>query len=425
MNERAGNTFSNVAPPPPAFPVHDWEAVFESEESGFIPLVKQAKTVDGLRECTHLIIRSLFTRDNDADIRAVYEQALDNMLPRTGVDIPALDKGVSGIIQLLREIKMYRQTKAAEHQEQLNESSLDEPDPVERREDGEPDPLPGLEISESFETDNGEEKIVEEIFADLLCQRVIRPLQILNQEINKPNPPFILSKHFANHFNTLLREHFAPSFLADSRALVARTLLQPADKRREYLVEQFNGRVSAENLWDRWKDTWELLLHEQEMPRRPEPEKKSGLLGGLKKKKKVPAFMRPMTLEEWEARVKKVKAGNKKAKELWALISAPSEHYSPPEFNDEKLLMGLFRRSSTGLQNHINALSQIAGQGEDIGKGLSNYAQGKDIDLALLAACYQYPDLFLGKKKGLKDMLMGLDDDEIANTYPLIKRFLL
>lgn len=431
MTERADIYSVDNAPPPGTFPAHDWEEIFECPENGFIPLVKKARTIDGLRDCTHLIIRSLFTRDDDAPIRKTYEQALDSMLPPTGVDVPAMDKGVSGIIQLLREIKMYRQNKAEEHQQQINEPFSENQKNLEpeRRETGEPKPLPGLEISESFSADHAhqdDEKAIQDIFADLLCQRIRQRLDVLNQRVTDDRPPFILSKEFAAHYDTLIRSHFAPAFLAESRALVSRTLLQDPDKRRDYLAEQFNGRVTSENLWDRWKDTWDALIHEQELPRRPEPQKKTGLLGSLKKKKKkTPAFLRPMTVEEWEARCKKIKTGNKKARELWALMALESDTYLAPVYEDETLLMNLFARSASGLQNHINALSQIAIQGNDIGKTLSMYAQGKDIDLPLLATCYQFRDLFLGPKKGLQGMLVGLDDFEIKQAYPLVKRFLL
>ena len=87
--------------------------------------------------------------------------------------------------------------------------------------------------------------------------------------------------------------------------------------------------------------------------------------------------------------------------------------------------MDLFARSASGMQSHIDAMRQIAHQGSDIGRSLSAYAQGKDLDLATLAVCHQYPDIFLGKKKGLSKMLMGKEDNEIAMSFPMVKRYLL
>ncbi len=413
----------------------NWEEIFESSENGFIPLVKQAKTVDGLRECTHLIIRSLFTRDEDLKIREVYETALDGLLPATGVEIPPMDKGVIQIVQLLREIKEYRQTKAQEYAEQMinKEIGIPEVHEPERRETSEPDPLPGLEpsSSEKGEVSDNEEAQIEGFFADIFCERIKKRFDVLTQRVEKnpkngSPPPFILSRGFAQHFEELLRQYFIPFYLENSRSLIARTAQQPIEQRRDYLVGQFDGRVSSQNLWDRWKDIWAQLVHPQELPAKPEPKKKAGLLGGLKKKKKkVPAFMKEMTLDEWKIRTKEIKEGNKKAEEIWALIVKESDAYILPQFDDEKLLMDLFARSANGMQNHINALSQIAGQGDDIGRALSAYIQGKDIDLPLLATCFQFPDLFLGKKQGLTKMLMGMDEDETASKFPLVKRYLL
>jgi len=414
----------------PAPPSHDWEVIFESPESGVISLVKQAKTIDGLRQCANLIINGLFTRDDDAPIRALYEQSLDDMLPYSSPDTPPLDQGVSRIVQLLREIKMYRQTKHEEHELQRAAGEPVSPEP-ERRDEGESEPLPGLEVSETLETpvpDNDAQNI-DNIFADLFCDRMKQRLGVLNSGIEAAtgtgNPvPFILSKDFADHFESLLRQYFIPSFLNDSRALVARAAQQPVDSRRQYLLDQFEGRVSSQNLWDKWQDTWALLVHTKELPDKPEPKKKAGLLGGLKKKKKGPAWMREMTVEEWQVQTKEIKAANKKSKKLWALMVSESDAYLAPEFSDEKLLMDLFARSAKGLQSHINALRQIAEQGTDIGRNLSTYAQGKNIDLPLLAVCFQSPKLFLSDAQGLKKMTIGMDDVDISEAYPMVKHFL-
>jgi len=436
MIQTEDNSLSKSSSVPSKTPSHDWEDIFESPETGFIPLLRQAKTIDGLREGTQLIIRSLFTRDNDAQIRAVYEQNLERMLPIADGEIPSMDKGLSHVVQLLREIKEYRQKRVAEKAAQLSEKACVEatnPEP-ERREVDEDKALPGLEIPQTQENSDPEddERIVYGIFTDLLCQRINERLDVLNLQGNckaiddKPLP-YMLSKDFARHFEQLLKEYFIPAFLDDSRALVARTTQQPAQQRRDYLVAQFEGRVSSHNLWDKWKDIWISLIHLQEMPKKPEAEKKAGLLGGLKKKKKkkkVPTWRREMTLDEWKVRSKEIKAGNEKAKNLWRALASDSDVYQPPEFEDEKLLMNLFAFSAKGMQNHINAMRQIVEQGESIGRNLSSYATGKNIDLPLLAVCYQYPDLFLGKQQSLKAMLVGLDDTEIAMTYPQVRRFL-
>lgn len=413
-----------------ATPGHDWEEIFESPEHGIIQLVRQAKTIGGLRQCTQLIIRSLFTRDDDTPIRGVYEQSLEDMLPHSGPNMPPMDRGVSRVVQLLREIKMYRQRKHREHERQ-RAAGIPVSQETERRDNS--DPLPGLEISQTLETPIAQNDAhdIDTLFTDLFCDRIKRRLAVLNSGITAEGnqgeaPPFILSQDFASHFDNLLREYFIPAFLKDSRALIAKTALQSPESRRDYLIDQFDGRVSSQNLWDKWQETWAMLVRAQELPDKPKPEKKPGLLAGLKKKKqkKKPAWMREMTIEEWQVRTKEIKAANKKAKKLWDLIETDSDVYQAPKFSDEKLLMDLFARSATGLQNHINALRQTAEQGADIGRGLSAYAQGKNIDLPLLAVCLQSPSLFLGDGQGLKKMTMAMDEVEISEAYPLVKRFL-
>ncbi len=423
---------SSVTAQPPS---HDWEDIFESPETGFIPLLRQAKTIDGLREGTQLIIRSLFTRDNDAQIRAEYEQNLKRMIPGADGEIPSMDQGLHAVVQLLREIKEHRLRRVAEHEVQLNEKAPAEAtnSEPERREVDERKPLPGLEIPQILENPalEDDQQIVYGIFTNLLCQRINNRLDVLNQQSNAEAIddnllPFMLSKDFARHFEKLLKEYFIPAFLDDSRALVARAMQQPAEQRQDYLVGQFEGRVSSQNLWDKWKDIWISLVHIQEMPEKPEAEKKAGLLGGLKKKKKkIPAWRREMTLDEWKVRIQEIKVGNEKAKNLWRLIATDSDLYQAPQFEDETLLMNLFALSAKGMESHINALRQIVEQGESVGRNLSNYARGKNIDLPLLAACYQYPDLFLGTQQSLKAMLVGMDDIDIATTYPQVGRFLV
>ena len=434
MVQTEENSPSKNSSVPSKTPSHDWEDIFESPETGFIPLLRQAKTIDGLREGAQLIIRSLFTRDNDAQVRVEYEQNLKRMFPGADGEIPSMDQGLHDVVQLLREIKEYRLRRVAENEAQLNEKAPAEatnPEP-ERREVDEDKPLPGLEIPQTQENPalEDDEQIVYGIFTDLLCQRINMRLDVLNLQGNckaiDDNPlPFILSKNFAQYFEELLKEHFIPAFLDDSRALVARAMQQPAERRQDYLVDQFEGRVSSQNLWDKWKDVWISLVHRKELPQKPEAEKKAGLLGGLKKKKKkVPTWRREMTVDEWKVRVQEIKAGNKKAKDLWRAVAIDSDVYQPPEFEDEKMLMNLFAVSAKGMQSHINAMRQIVEQGESVGRNLSSYANGKNIDLPLLAACHQYPDLFLGQQQSLKAMLVGMDDIDIAETYPQVRRFL-
>ena len=66
---------------------------------------------------------------------------------------------------------------------------------------------------------------------------------------------------------------------------------------------------------------------------------------------------------------------------------------------------------------------QIAGQGEGAKKAFEEYRQGKDVDAALLSACYQEPNVFIASGF-LKDIMRDHSDDVRHETFPLTIRFL-
>jgi hypothetical protein len=87
----------------------DWEIVFEAPDTGFLVLVQQAKSLDGLSACTRVIIDQLFTRKNDEPERARLYQELDGLLARA----EGVDTARASIVRLLRAIKQERLLKAA------------------------------------------------------------------------------------------------------------------------------------------------------------------------------------------------------------------------------------------------------------------------------------------------------------------------
>jgi len=87
----------------------DWEIVFEAPDTGFLVLVQQARSLDGLSACTRVIIDQLFTRKNDEPERARLYQDLDGLL--AGAD--SVDTARDSIVRLLRAIKQERLLKAA------------------------------------------------------------------------------------------------------------------------------------------------------------------------------------------------------------------------------------------------------------------------------------------------------------------------
>ena len=73
---------------------------------------------------------------------------------------------------------------------------------------------------------------------------------------------------------------------------------------------------------------------------------------------------------------------------------------------------------------HITALHQIATQGGSPAKAFDSYQKGKNIDLMLLAASYQFPDAFLGKRAMLRNFLKGYTETQRRQQFALVSRFL-
>lgn len=93
----------------------DWETVFEDPETGLIPLIAQAHSASGLRECVIVVIKSLFTRKNDPSEVERFVAELTRIIPENtrGENLVLISKAVTGI---LRQIKEDRKAKAAEYE---------------------------------------------------------------------------------------------------------------------------------------------------------------------------------------------------------------------------------------------------------------------------------------------------------------------
>ena len=420
----------------------DWELIFESPDQGFIPLVEQAQSIKSLKKCTTVIITKLFTRKSDAVFFNAYLTALDEFLPTTDSDDVDVSYSKRRIIALLRDIKKFRQRKAAECAANIafarDESigSCDEEQSLEDKRQVEPLPdLPGLEnAATEQDTDKTASEPLDQItpiFADTFCDELGKRLKALHRPIEQNRPdnellPFVLSEGFEEHFLNVIRLHLIPSLLKSSRGLVKLILEQPEDQRRRFLSEYLESRNGRQVLWEKWQDAWKDLTQQEALPPKPKGKQKKSLLDrfSMKKEKKVPAWLREKTPEEWKAETKLVKAKNKIAAEVWAEISKDTGGWIPPEESHEKLLVGLFARSTNGLQKQISGLIQIVNQGESVGRLLTGFARGKDIDLALLAASYQEPDAFVGTKTALKDMMVSYTQKEVDEDFTLVSHFL-
>lgn len=426
----------------------DWEAAFEQGDHGLIPMVERSSTAAGILACSLVIIRSLFSRADDADSRIGFERPLNDAMSES----PDGDDTASGdaerrrqVIELLREIKEHRVERANFHIARIK-AGIDKK--VERRDndakklleqaaaDAEETPdidVGGAEAAESTprpdQPDAADEPefSAETAFVEALSRLLGGRLSVLREGI-KPGPiagalpPYPVSPEFAERFDELIRDQFAPAMMAACRPFILQAEHRDPKERVAYILENMEERRSREILWESWQVVWNELTDQQEPPKKPKEEKKS-LLGRLKKKEEQPAWMgETLTVEEWKDEVKRIERANERARNIWARLTEPHKRFLPPDDSDRKTLMNLFARTSGALSKQISAVRQIAEQGGNPGKVFSDYQQGKDIDLPLLCACCQRQDLFL-KKGVLKDFMRGFLDAMKQERFRLTSRF--
>lgn len=426
----------------------DWEAAFEDGDHGLIAMVEQSSTAAGILACSQVIIRSLFSRADDADTRIGFERQLNDAMSES----PEGDDTESGdderrrrVIELLREIKDHRVERANFHIARIK-AGIDKQ--VERRDNDakklleqaaadaegtaeiDVDDAPAAESSpqpDHPDDADASEYSAEAAFVEALSRLLGGRLSVLREGISpgpiaSALPPYPVSPEFAERFGELVRDQFAPAMMSACRPFILQAEHRDPKERVSYILENMEERRSREILWDSWRVVWNELTDQQEPPKKPKEEKKS-LLGRLTKKKAQPAWMgETLTLEEWEDEVKRIERANERARTVWARLTEPHKRFLPPDDTDRKTLMNLFARTSGALSKQINAVRQIAEQGGNPGKVFSDYQQGKDIDLPLLCACCQRQDLFL-KKGVLKDFMRSFPDAMKHERFRLTSRF--
>ncbi|MEK9723965.1 MAG: hypothetical protein VW405_10865, partial [Rhodospirillaceae bacterium] len=188
------------------------------------------------------------------------------------------------------------------------------------------------------------------------------------------------------------------------------------------LTQSMETRQSRQFLWDVWQKVWTEATCQREPPKKPAKEKKS-LLGKLKKQDAKPGWMgEQMTMEEWEDAVAMIAQANKRAAANWAGLTAASDAFAAPTDGDNKMLMNLFARTPDVMGKQVRALTQIAEQGGNRAKIFADYQQGKDIDLPLLSAVCQRPDLFPDGGI-LKDVMRSFPEPLQRDQFGLIVRY--
>ncbi len=419
----------------------DWEAVFELPPDGLIPVIESAASPETLKKCMIVVIDSLFTRKNDGDIKTSYLSTLNELLP-DNMDPEKFAKAKGKIAHLLRVIKDERIRKVAMLAEQQKAAEgVDEVFEEDRSEDG-AIPKEPMEQEKQEEQSEPEEapkddlgnSAIKAVFADVCWEVINQRFEVLQSRLNEGENesgalPFILSTKFAAKFEGVLRKHVIPEMASKCRGVIVRSSHAPEDQQFSCMRDSFENRLGRKLLWDAWKLTWDEVMLEREVPAKPKDkkEKKKGLMGVLKGEKEN-AFLRPneLTPEQWEKVSSETRTSNKRVREIWKILTEETEEYQAPKESDGSVLKNLFGRSATGLRKQIAALKQIVQQGGNIGKSFDTYKHGKNLDVAILAASYQHPELFISnpKHKVIKSMMGGFSDSQKKQQYALVMRYL-
>lgn len=115
----------------------DWDVVFDDPDIGLVPYVERAQSLEALGLCAHIIVHSLFIREQDAAHRDAFNHMIDELIQNTD---PADEQRAHDLVlKLVHEIKANRVKHA---QNYLDAGSPDQDDDASRR--GEHDPTDAL-----------------------------------------------------------------------------------------------------------------------------------------------------------------------------------------------------------------------------------------------------------------------------------------
>ncbi len=391
---------------------NDWESIFSDPDIGFIPLIESARTAEALRKSTHTVIRMLFTRDGDYALRQAYENELDEIISGDGGGTGktcSFTEARAKVVDLLHSIKDARikRDNSGKRDSDHTAPVSDGPTPVsDHTAPVSDDPTPAEEC---------EDARLRNIFADTIWDWINQRLNILNsrvrQDRGEEDPlPFILSKKFAERFEGIVRRTVIPDLAERNRGLLHRVGERPEDQWKIMIRDYLEDRKGRIVMWESWQEAWKNKTLEKLLPPKPNAEKT--MLSKFRKKNSEE--------ERWKAETRRIKNINKAIRETWAEFTAPSKYFLPPEDHDNKLLMDIFGRNISNLKDQINAINQIVKQGGNAGMAFDRYQTGKNVDMALLAASYQSPEIFIGKGAALEQILKG----HRGSKFPLIARYL-
>jgi hypothetical protein len=446
----------------------DWEAVFEADGHGLIALIGEAKSFHALKDCMAVIVEQLFSRDGDEAFRNSYMADLDAVFPE---DLDSRDDAAETLRKLiavmtltLRKIKTYRSKKAEQYRQSTAAGAPQPRASPERRGDagedaamlmdaagggdaamlmdaaGGGDAGPGVDLKPSKPDDayadmDRDEKeggtdpaVTAAMFAEVVAAEFKNRFKALQMGIEqkgggKTKLPFMLSAKFAAKFDAVLCEYVIPEFTQRCHEIIIRGATRAADKQKSYL-QQFTGFEGGRgDIWEHWRYTWTDVTTKQKLPTRPtgKGKKKKGLFGLGSKKNAGGKDAAAAEMKRWESRIKQMEMTNGYVDAIWDALCAETVRYIPPVRGDDgKILMELFGRSTKSIMKQVHAINQIVQQGGEMARAFEVLQQGKDIEICLLAACFQNPEQFLGRKQVLKQLLGGFK----GGHFPLILRYL-
>lgn len=84
----------------------DWDTVFDDPEIGLVPYMERAKTPEAMNLCAHIIVHSLFIREQDEPYRKAFNAMIDELIQST--EASDGQRAHDLIMKLVREIKANR-----------------------------------------------------------------------------------------------------------------------------------------------------------------------------------------------------------------------------------------------------------------------------------------------------------------------------
>lgn len=400
----------------------DWEFVFEDKSNGFISAISQAQKSDALTDCAGEIVKALFSRESDGDIRSRLTANLASIaMDNADEDFDAALERVSSFLRDIKKERIKGANEWAAHKAKREAARKE----IEARNSA---PAPDEKAAISPPRINVDE--TELMFEDIFCDGLDRRYQVLwagvpQEPMDGRKLPFTVSAEFARRMITLVRTDFMPIIIPRCRHIIAAAKNKDLDLRAEHIRDEFANDYTRKELWEIWKDTWRQVMQEVELPKKP-AKKQSGMLKSLVNVvRSITDDADEYTLEDWEIDVETAKMQHATVHENWKMLTEPSKDFEPPLDEDKLLLMNMYGKTTSGLRSQISSLRQIAQQSSGTaGKALDKLATGKDIQLALIAVVHQYPDMFLGKKMLIRDMMFGKDKDRLKQQMPLVVRYL-